>query len=30
MVIGSKTYLNFKERNGEGKLKNIPLDLAAL
>ncbi len=30
MVVGSKSYLNFKERNSEGKLRNIPLDLAAL
>ncbi len=30
MVVGSKSYLNFKERNDEGKLRNIPLDLAAL
>ncbi|MGF1689315.1 DUF3164 family protein [Photobacterium japonica] len=30
MVTGSKTYLNFRERNSEGKLMNIPLDLAAL
>ncbi len=30
MVVGSKSYLNFKERNAEGKLQNIPLDLAAL
>ncbi|MDO6497353.1 DUF3164 family protein [Photobacterium sanguinicancri] len=30
MVTGSKTYLNFRERTSEGKLINIPLDLAAL
>ncbi|MDX1301216.1 DUF3164 family protein [Photobacterium sp.] len=30
MVTGSKTYLNFRERTSEGKLVNIPLDLAAL
>ncbi|KLV09592.1 sulfate transporter [Photobacterium aquae] len=30
MVTGSKTYLNFRQRNSEGKLNNIPLDLAAL
>lgn len=30
MVTGSKTYLNFRERTSEGKLANIPLDLAAL
>ncbi len=29
-VIGSKSYLNFKERNAEGKLLNIPLDIAKL
>ncbi|PSU46666.1 sulfate transporter [Photobacterium frigidiphilum] len=30
MVTSSKAYMNFRERNGEGKLINIPLDLAAL
>lgn len=30
MVTGSKAYLNFRERTHEGKLMNIPLDLAAL
>ncbi len=29
-VVGSKTYLNFKERNGEDKYLNIPLDIAKL
>lgn len=29
-VVGSKTYLNFKERNGEEKYLNIPLDIAKL
>ncbi|MBO2656186.1 DUF3164 family protein [Shewanella algae] len=27
---GSKSYIHFRQRNGEGKLVNIPLDLAAL
>lgn len=29
-VIGSKTYLNFKKRNGEGKYQDIPLSIAKL
>jgi hypothetical protein len=29
-VVGSKTYLNFKERNWEDKYINIPLDIAKL
>ncbi|MEZ8655721.1 DUF3164 family protein [Vibrio sp. DW001] len=29
-VVSSKTYLNFKERNGEDKYINIPLDIAKL
>ncbi|HDZ9236829.1 TPA: DUF3164 family protein [Vibrio cholerae] len=29
-VVGSKTYLNFKERNSEEKYINIPLDIAKL
>jgi len=29
-VVGSKSYLNFKKRNPEGKYHNIPLDIAKL
>lgn len=29
-VVGSKSYLNFKQRNGEDKYLNIPLDIAKL
>ncbi len=29
-VVGSKSYLNFKERNSEDKYLNIPLDIAKL
>jgi hypothetical protein len=29
-VVGSKMYLNFKERNAEDKYVNIPLDIAKL
>lgn len=29
-VVGSKSYLNFKERNAEDKYVNIPLDIAKL
>ncbi|MGR6833615.1 DUF3164 family protein [Aliivibrio wodanis] len=29
-VVGSKTYLNFKKRNSEGKYFNIPLDISKL
>ncbi|AMG01331.1 DUF3164 domain-containing protein [Vibrio harveyi] len=29
-VVGSKSYLNFKERNQEGKYLNIPLDISKL
>ncbi|AYO22462.1 DUF3164 family protein [Vibrio parahaemolyticus] len=29
-VVGSKSYLNFKERNAEGKYLNIPLDISKL
>jgi len=29
-VVGSKMYLNFKERNAEDKYINIPLDIAKL
>ncbi|HCH3753739.1 TPA: DUF3164 family protein [Vibrio parahaemolyticus] len=29
-VVSSKSYLNFKERNGEDKYLNIPLDIAKL
>ena len=27
-IVGSKSYLNFKERNAEGKYFNIPLDIS--
>jgi len=29
-VAVSKTYINFREKGPDGKLNNIPLDLAAL
>ncbi|MCE2594435.1 DUF3164 family protein [Motilimonas cestriensis] len=29
-VVGSKSYLNFKKRNPEGKFLNIPLDISKL
>lgn len=30
LVTGSKSYINFLARNDEGKLVNVPLDLASL
>ena len=29
-IVGSKSYLNFKKRNSEGKYFNIPLDISKL